>query len=136
MASANGVPYIRTGSHNQEEIAERFNLTVRPAPDFVFYDDASTLRAILECKMVNDGGTARDKARRFAALREEATRLGGIPVIAVLSGLGWRRTGDALGPVVRHTDGRVFTPGTLGQILDVSPFPSVVGLITPDEDDD
>ncbi len=122
------IPYIRTGSHNQAEIAERFELTVAPAPDFVVYDTSGTLRGMLECKLVNDGGTARDKALRFERLRAEATRLGGVPLLAVLAGLGWTRVNDTLGPVVRDTDGRVFTLATLPEMLEVAPFPSLVGL--------
>jgi hypothetical protein len=80
------------------------------------------LRAILECKQANDGGTARDKAARFAALRTEAIRLGGVPLFAVLAGLGWQRTADTLGPVVRDTDGRVFTIRTLDAMMTVEPF--------------
>lgn len=121
------VPFIRTGSDNQEEIAKRFSLTVRPAPDFVVFDKHGALRAILECKGANDGGTARDKAARFAALRTQAARLGGIPLFAVLAGLGWTRTSDALGPVVRDSDGRVFTIPTLQDMLTVQPFPALVG---------
>jgi len=126
LFDGDGVLYVRTGSSNQEEIVTRFGLTVRPAPDFVVYDVGGTLRAILECKVANDGGTARDKAARFAALRSEASRLGGIPVFAVLAGLGWRRAADALGPVVRDADGRVFTIQTLGEMLAVQPFPALV----------
>jgi hypothetical protein len=127
----NGVPYIRTGSHNQGDIATRFEVRVTPAPDFVVFDNSETLRAILECKGTNDGGTARDKALRFAKLRGEANRLGGIPLIAVLGGIGWARVNDALGPVVRDTDGRVFTLSTLSAMLGVAPFPSLLGLDTP-----
>ncbi len=122
----NGVLFIRTGSHNQEEIARRFELTVRPSPDFVIFSGSGTLRALLECKVANDGGTARDKAARYATLRSEANRLGGTPLFAVLAGLGWRRTTDALGPVVRDTDGRVFTLPTLADMLSVQPFPEVI----------
>ena len=122
LFSQHGVPFLRTGSSNQEEIERRFGVTVRPAPDFVVFDASGTLRAILECKGANDGGTARDKAVRFRALREESQRLGGIPVFAVLSGLGWKRTGDALGPVIQATDGRVFTPETLPEMLTVQPL--------------
>lgn len=122
------VPYIRTGSHNQAEIATRFELTVQPAPDFVVFDGSGTLRGMLECKLVNDGGTARDKALRFERLRAEATRLGGIPLLAVLAGLGWGRVNDTLGPVVRDTDGRVFTLATLPEMMQVAPFPSLIGL--------
>ncbi len=88
LFTAAGVPYIRTGSHNQADIAARFGLQVAPAPDFVVFDDTDTLRAMLECKAINDGGTARDKAPRFTTLRKESVRLGGIPLIAVLGGMG------------------------------------------------
>lgn len=85
-----GVPFIRTGGHNQSEIADRFEVRVTPAPDFVVFDRDGTLRAMLECKGTNNGGTARDKALRFARLREESVRLGGIPLIAVLGGIDGR----------------------------------------------
>ena len=50
-----------------------------------------------------------------------------MPLIAVLSGIGWTRINDALGPVVRDTDGRVFTLSTLTSMLEVAPFPSLLG---------
>lgn len=128
LFKANGVPYIRTGSHNQSEIASRFNVTVAPAPDFVVFDAGDTLRAMLECKATNDGGTARDKANRFRGLQAEAARLGGVPVVAVLGGTGWARVNDTLGPVLQYTDGRVFTLETLDQLLTVTPFPQLIGL--------
>ena len=124
LFSEAGVPFLRTGSHNQAEIEARFGLTVKPAPDFVVFDQ-DRLRAILECKAASDGGTARDKAARFRALRAEANRLGGVPLFAVLGGTGWRRTKDALGPVVRDTDGRVFTITTLSEMLETEPFPTL-----------
>jgi hypothetical protein len=119
------IPFLRTGQTDQGEIARRFNLTVHPAPDFVIYDSHGSLRGMLECKAINNGGTARDKASRFGILRTEADRLGGPPVFAVLGGLGWARTKDALGPVVRDCDGRVFTLTTLPGMLTVDPLPSI-----------
>jgi len=124
---ANKVPYIRTGSHNQAEIAARFELTVIPAPDFVVFDSTDTVRAMLECKGANDGGTARDKALRFERLRDESVRLGGLPLIGVLGGLGWTRVNDTLGPVVRDCDGRVFSVSNMVEMLTVNPFPSLIG---------
>jgi len=125
-----GIPHIRTGSHNQGEIEVRFGLTVRPAPDFIVFDPATdALRAILEVKGASDGGTARDKAARFRSLRQEANRLGGVPLFAILAGVGWRRTQDALGPVIRDTDGRTFTITTLPEMLDVEPFPGLRGRV-------
>ncbi len=122
-----GIPFIRTGSNNQAEIAARFEVHVAPAPDFVVFDSAGILKAMLECKGTNNGGTARDKALRFERLRDECVRLGGIPLIAVLGGIGWARINDALGPVVRDTEGRVFTLSTLSSMLDVTPFPGLIG---------
>jgi hypothetical protein len=127
LFNTRGVPYIRTGSHNQAEIATRFEVTVQPAPDFVVFDSSDTLRAMLECKGANDGGTARDKALRYDRLHAEAVRLGGIPLLAVLGGLGWTRVNDTLGPVVRDCDGRVFSVSNLAEMMTVSPFLSLVG---------
>ena len=126
LFSANSVRFIRTGQSTQKTIASKFGLTVKPAPDFVVYDVHGALKAILECKQANDGGTARDKASRFSSLRNESIRLGGIPVFAVLAGLGWRRTADTLGPVISHTDGRVFTAQNLEEMIGVEPFPDLI----------
>lgn len=120
--AAHGILFIRTGAHNQAEIEQRFEVQVRPAPDFVVYDGRDNLKAMLECKGANDGGTARDKALRFERLREESVRLGGVPLLAVLGGLGWMRVNDTLGPVIRDCDGRVFSVGNLAEMLTVTPF--------------
>ena len=127
LFTEHGLSFIRTGSHNQADIAARFEVHVTPAPDFVVFDPRDDgLKAMLECKGTNNGGTARDKALRFNRLRDESVRLGGVPLIAVLSGIGWTRINDALGPVVRDTDGRVFTLSTLNSMLEVAPFPSLL----------
>lgn len=127
MFIANGISFIRTGSHNQADIARRFEVHVTPAPDFVVFDPVDdSLKAMLECKGTNNGGTARDKALRFRSLRAESVRLGGIPLLAVLGGIGWARINDALGPVVRDTEGRVFTLSTLSSMLEVAPFPGLL----------
>jgi len=125
LFSEHDVLFIRTGAHNQAEIEARFGVTVRPAPDFVVYDESDNLRAMLECKGANDGGTARDKALRFKRLRDESMRLGGIPLIGVLGGLGWTRVNDTLGPVVRDCDGRVFSVSNVADMLTVAPFTSL-----------
>jgi len=122
------IPFVQTGSHEQSEIADRFNLTMSPAPDFVVFEPPGILRAMLECKLTNDGGTARDKASRFDTLRKEGVRLGGVPVFALVDGLGWERINDALAPVVAHCDGRVFTLETLPEMLETQPFPRLEGL--------
>jgi hypothetical protein len=128
LFTEHNISFVRTGSHNQADIARRFEVHVTPAPDFVVFDPTDdSLKAMLECKGTNNGGTARDKALRFNRLREESVRLGGVPLIAVLGGIGWTRINDALGPVVRDTDGRVFTLSTLSSMLEVAPFPGLIG---------
>lgn len=129
LFTEHGIQFIRTGAHSQAEITFRFEITMRPAPDFVVYDSADNLRAMLECKAANDGGTARDKALRFERLRDESVRLGGVPLIAVLGGLGWTRVNDTLGPVIRDCDGRVFSVGNLSEMLTVSPFLMLTGQV-------
>jgi hypothetical protein len=131
LFSDHDILYIRAGSHNQAEIESRFEVQVRPTPDFVIYDGTDNLRAMLECKGANDGGTARDKALRFERLREESVRLGGIPLLAVLGGLGWTRVNDTLGPVVRDCDGRVFSVGNLEEMLTVAPFSMLANWLAP-----
>jgi len=126
ILDGHGIRYLRTGTGNQAQIRKQFEISVQPAPDFIIHDREKNLRAMLECKATNDGGTARDKASRFASLRNESQRLGGVPVFAVLAGLGWRRVRDALGPVIRDTDGRVFTRSTLSHLVDVQPLSSLV----------
>jgi len=127
LFEAAGIDFVRTGSHNQAEVAARFGVRVTPAPDFVVFDPSDGgLRAMLECKGTNNGGTARDKALRFERLRAESVRLGGVPLFAVLGGIGWARINDALAPVVRDTEGRVFTLSTLAEMLQVAPFPGLL----------
>jgi len=128
LFEAHGIRYVRTGAHNQAEIEERFEVSVHPAPDFVVYDHSDVLRAMLECKGANDGGTARDKALRFATLRQESLRLNGTPLFAVLGGLGWTRVNDTLGPVVRDCDGRAFALANLDEMLTAQPFPQLVAI--------
>jgi len=126
LFAAHGVPYLRTIPGTQATAGQAFGITVHPAPDFILHDGSSA-RGLLECKSASDGGTARDKAGRFRGLRTEASRLGGIPVLAVLEGLGWRRLNDALGPVIRECDGRVFSLGNLDELLEVDPVRDLVG---------
>jgi hypothetical protein len=121
------IPYLRTGAQNQAEIRSRFNITIQPVPDFVLHDQSGTLRAMLEAKLTNDGGTARDKAGRFGSLRRECQRLGGVPLFALVDGLGWARAADALGPVIRDCDGRVFTRATMTDMFEIEPFPMLAG---------
>lgn len=125
-----GVPYVRTVRGTQATAGDPFGVQVRPAPDFIVHDGHNA-RGFVECKSAGDGGTARDKAGRFHGLRSEANRIGGISVIGVLDGFGWRRLPDALGPVVRDTAGLVFSAANLADLLSVEPVAGLVGTVAP-----
>ena len=56
----------------------------------------------------------------------ESKTVNGVPLIAVVGGLGWTRVNDTLGPVVRDCDGRVFSVSNLDEMLAVAPFPSLM----------
>ncbi len=103
-----GIDYVRTGSSgkDKQQVADRFGLTLGIVPDFVIHKGGA-LRAFLECKSINDGGTARDKASRYSDYRREAAKHGGLPVVAILNGKGWERVGDALDQVVLADHDRV-----------------------------
>lgn len=72
---------------------------------------------------------------RFERLRSESVRLSGIPLIAVLGGLGWQRVNDTLGPVIRDCDGRVFTVSNIDEMLTVATFPALADTDTTDHHD-
>ena len=46
----NGVPYIRTGSHNHGDITTRFQVRVTPAPDLVIFDNSGHFERSLNVK--------------------------------------------------------------------------------------
>ncbi|MBA2318364.1 MAG: hypothetical protein H0V93_11410 [Euzebyales bacterium] len=108
LANASTSGFTEVGPAQMCHVMEHHGTTLRAFRLIVgFFDAQDVPRAMLEAKAANDGGTARDKAARFRMLRTEAQRLGGMPVFALLAGLGWTRTADALGPVVAACDGRV-----------------------------
>lgn len=55
-------------------------------------------------------------------LQTAGQALGGVPVFALLGGLGW----DALGPVIQACDGRVFTLSTVRSMFEVELLPGLV----------
>lgn len=105
---------------NKEEVMKRFRIRLDATPDFTVYD-GDRISALIECKESSDPGTAANEADRFSKLRAEADKLR-VPLFAVVDGRGWRRTMDALGPVLRATDGRVFTRRTLSGLVTLPPF--------------
>lgn len=124
LLTAEAIPYYRAppGASGAAEAARRFGLS--PGPDFVIPDDEPAV--IIESKVAEDGGTARDKASRIQALAL-AGRRAGLVVCALVDGKGWSERPSALVDVVIATEGRTYSLSTLGQILSVNEIASVRG---------
>lgn len=123
LLDAHGVPYHRTkrGATGAAETATRFGL--KPGPDFIIPDDSPTL--VVESKVAEDGGTARDKAARIRTLVTAANERG-LRACALIDGKGWTERPNALCDVIVATQGRTYTLATMDQILEL---PEIRALI-------
>jgi len=94
------------------------------APDFIIPDEFQP-QVIIEAKLTEDDGTARDKATRIIRLcqmAEQRLREGkpGYQVIACLAGRGFGVRREDMRQIIFHTKGKVFTPKTLERLVDCS----------------
>jgi hypothetical protein len=94
------------------------------APDFIIPDEFQP-RVIIEAKLTEDDGTARDKATRIIRLcqmSEQRLREGksGYQVIACLAGRGFSIRREDMRQMIIHTKGKLFTPKTLDRLVDCS----------------
>jgi hypothetical protein len=93
------------------------------APDFII-PDAFNPRVVIEAKITEDDGTARDKVTRIQHLGQLAvTRAGGQPrfeVIACIAGRGFGQRREDMKKMLLATRGKVFTLKTLAHLIDSS----------------
>lgn len=122
------VPYHRAkrGAVGATQTAQLFGIS--PGPDFLLPDTNPTV--IIESKIAEDGGTARDKAARIKSLGVAAERRG-LVMCAVIDGKGWRERASALLDVVTATRGRTYTLQTLEQLMGVPEVAALRGAATP-----
>ncbi len=88
------------------------------APDFIIPDEFNPV-ALIEAKLTEDDGTARDKVarvQRLRTLRDEAGR--GYDVIACIAGRGFRVRREDMRRLLQATDGKVFTLSTMHLLID------------------
>lgn len=94
------------------------------APDFIIPDEFQP-QIIIEAKLTEDDGTARDKATRvirlcqMSAERERAGK-GAYEVIACLAGRGFGVRREDMRQMILHTKGKIFTPRTLDRLVTCS----------------
>lgn len=90
------------------------------APDYALPHRRKPI-VVIESKLAEDGGTARDKASRIERLRHTCDRRG-IALMAVVDGKGFRRFNDVLLPIIRNTKGYTYTLETLPAIVEAEPI--------------
>jgi hypothetical protein len=92
------------------------------APDFIIPDEFNP-KVIIEAKLTEDDGTARDKATRVIRLcqmSEQRLREGknAYEVVACLAGRGFGVRREDMRQMIFHTKGKIFTPKTLDRLVD------------------
>ena len=87
-------------------------------PDFIVPDEFTPV-AVIEAKLTEDDGTARDKVarvQRLRTLRDEESR--DYDVIACIAGRGFKVRREDMRRLLQATDGKVFTLTSMHLLID------------------
>lgn len=88
------------------------------APDFIIPDEFNPV-ALIEAKLTEDDGTARDKVARVQRLRTLRDQTGhSYDVIACIAGRGFKVRREDMRRLLQATDGKVFTLSTMHLLID------------------
>ena len=88
------------------------------APDFIIPDEFNPV-ALIEAKLTEDDGTARDKVSRVQRLRTLRDETGqAYDVIACIAGRGFKVRREDMRRLLQATDGKVFTLSTMHLRID------------------
>lgn len=88
------------------------------APDFIIPDEFNPV-AVIEAKLTEDDGTARDKVSRVQRLRTLRDDSGkNYDVIACIAGRGFKVRREDMRRMLQATDGKVFTLETMHLLVD------------------
>jgi hypothetical protein len=118
LLRTNGIPFYKTEFREKVEGWDQ-------APDF-FIPNKEAPKAIIEAKVAEDGGTARDKAARIKVLAGIA-KSRGIGLISVVDGKGFRRINDVLLPIIAYSYGLIFSYSNKEEILNVPVIAQFIG---------
>lgn len=104
-------------SFRETKRAERIN-GFDQAPDFIIPDEFNPV-ALIEAKLTEDDGTARDKVARVQRLRTLRDESGmGYDVIACIAGRGFKVRREDMRRLLQATDGKVFTLSTMHLLVE------------------
>ena len=88
------------------------------APDFIIPDEFTPV-AVIEAKLSEDDGTARDKVARVQRLRTLRDEVGEhYDVIACIAGRGFKVRREDMRRLLQATDGKVFTLTTMNLLIE------------------
>lgn len=104
-------------SFRETKRAERIN-GFDQAPDFIIPDEFNPV-ALIEAKLTEDDGTARDKVARVQRLRTLRDESGqNYDVIACIAGRGFKVRREDMRRLLQATDGKVFTLSTMNLLVE------------------
>ena len=87
-------------------------------PDFIIPDEFNPV-AVIEAKLTEDDGTARDKVTRVQRLQTLRDQTGHTyDVIACIAGRGFKVRREDMRRLLQATDGKVFTLPTMHLLID------------------
>lgn len=104
-------------SFRETKRAERIN-GFDQAPDFIIPDEFNPI-ALIEAKLTEDDGTARDKVARVQRLRTLRDESGqNYDVIACIAGRGFKVRREDMRRLLQATDGKIFTLSSMHLLID------------------
>jgi hypothetical protein len=104
-------------SNRKTKRAERIN-GFDQAPDFIVPNEFNPA-VIIEAKLTEDDGTARDKVSRVQNLRAIRDRESkDYEIVACIAGRGFKVRREDIRRLLEATDGKVFTLETVDRLLD------------------
>lgn len=104
------VPYYKT---KRIDIVEGFD----QAPDFLIPDKTDP-KIVIEAKLTQDDGTARDKITRVQHLDRLSNNGEKFEVIACIDGRGFKERPENMRKLLRATRGKVFSVNTMGYLVE------------------
>ncbi|MGQ0633425.1 MAG: hypothetical protein ACT4QC_02345 [Planctomycetaceae bacterium] len=87
------------------------------APDFIVPSEFNP-QVVIEAKITEDDGTARDKVTRVQHLAELSRNGSGYEVVACIGGRGFAERRSNMAKLLIDTNGKVFTRNTIRQLVD------------------